>query len=135
MILAMLMSTLGITVISAVYLVLRNVGRTSEMAFRSVVMSPANEAMTGDHMRARVGAVLALDAEMLVELRPADRSRDSDANALWLHSSPNVGAMITLAQWRDADAVVDLRHQQYGTFLWSDETRICLQRAQVDLSL
>ena len=135
MILAMLISTLGITVVAALYLVLRSAKQTSGLTFRSVVMSPANEAMTAEYLRARVGAVVALDEEMLVELLAADRRNDDDTAVRWLHSSTNVAAIITLAQWRDADAVVDLRHQGHGTVLWSDEARICLQRARVDLSL
>ena len=135
MILAMLISTLGITVVSALYLVMRTAKQTSRLTFRSVVMSPANEAMTADHIRARVGAVIALDEEMLVELLAAERHSEGDRAELWLHSTTNVAAIITLAQWRDADTVIDLRHQAHGTVLWSDEARICLQRARVDLSL
>jgi hypothetical protein len=131
-------SVLGVAAIAMTCLVVRTVNRSAEETFRRVVTSPANEAMTGDVSRMTVGAVIALDDEMLIELRSvrggrADRVRTE--TAMWLHSSTNVASIITLTRWRDARAVIDVRQLVHGIVLSNDQARVSLASARTDLTL
>src|SRR5690348_6854877 len=105
MMVGLLALLLGLGAIVATCLVVRTVNRQAEETFHAIVTSRANEAETAEPPRVVVGAVLALDEEMLIELQPVKRRGGDGASIVWVHGPTNVTAIITLARWRDSCSV------------------------------
>jgi hypothetical protein len=124
----------GILGILLTWHVARATDRAARETFRSIVTSPATDVATGDRTRVRIGAVFALDDEMLIELRPVSRRGEVDEGTVWVHTPTNVAAIITLSSWRDSNAVVELHHQTPGVRLVDDQARVSLTRARAELA-
>jgi len=93
---------------------------------RRTVATPSKDAVTrvttDDTVRVRVGAVLSIDEEMLVELRPDGAGED--AEQIWLTGPSSIAALVTLGRWRDAGVVVSVTGGP-GRFLFhTDQARV-----------
>jgi len=127
---------LGTAAVAVLCGVVRLVNRQTDERFRVIVTSPANEALTSAVERVVVRTVLALDDEMMIELRsaPADAAALPESG-LWVHSPANVASIITLTRWRDSQTVVDVRRHSYGVVLSNDQARVRLANPRADLVL
>ena len=105
----LLVVALVLAAIVVMYRVVRLVNRESDERLHDIIRSPVNEALTSDALRVVVGAVVALDDEMLVELRSAPERNartvgrsSAPRGPMWVHGPANVTSIITLTRWRDS---------------------------------
>ncbi len=139
----LLVVALVLAAIVVMYRVVRLVNRDTDEPAHEIIRSPVNEALTSDALRVVVGAVLALDDEMLIDLRSAAErnaraaggSSAPRAPTMWVHSPANVASIITLTRWQDSQTVVEVRRHPRAVVLSNDHARVSLVRARADLVL
>ena len=126
---------IGAFVLSAVAVVLIGLVRTTERAaaqtMRAVTSSPWNDIEAAPARQVQVGAVLALDDELLVELLWDRGQSDQPARRSWLLAPFSIAAIITLSRWRDARCTVMVQEQCGRSLLRTGQGRLALRAAPV----
>lgn len=101
----------------------RVAAREAEKAHRAVVCSPWNDIDRLEVGQARVGGVVALDEEMLIELCwPTDDGEPPMST--WLVGPTNGAAMVTLRRWSEAESLVRVYRADTRFLLQTGQARV-----------
>jgi hypothetical protein len=86
----------------------RSVATEAEKTKHAITSSPWTGMSTLEVGHVRIGAVLAVDDEMLIELRWEPNSLDGP-EVTWLIGPTSVATIVALSRWRDTSEVVAVR--------------------------